>query len=291
MKARPMLRRYLMIFCCTLALPALPAAAQDRQETLADIRQQLSTLYVDIQNLKRELSTTGASGAATAGTVPLDRVNAIESELRRLTNKTEEMEHRINAIVSDGTNRIGDLEFRLVELEGGDVSKLGQTTTLGGDSTAVSKDDGSRDGTSQILPPVAADTSNEAQLAVGEQSDFEAAQKRLVDGDYAGAAQAFVQFLSDYPGSPLAPAAQLGRARALEEQGDAKQAARAYLDGFTLAPQAQTAGPALLGLGRLLGQLGQKNEACVTLGEVSKRFPNSSSATEAQTEMRTQGCS
>ena len=37
-----------------------PAAAQSRQETLADIRQQLTVLYVAVQQLKRELSTTGA---------------------------------------------------------------------------------------------------------------------------------------------------------------------------------------------------------------------------------------
>ena len=42
--------------------------------------------------------------------------------MQRLTSKSEELENRINRIVSDGTTRIGDLEFRLVELEGGDVS-------------------------------------------------------------------------------------------------------------------------------------------------------------------------
>ena len=38
-----------------------------------------------------------------------------------------------NNIVSDGTNRVRDLEYRLVELEGGDVSKIDFATTLGGD--------------------------------------------------------------------------------------------------------------------------------------------------------------
>ena len=57
----------------------------------------------------------------------------MESELQRLTSKTEELENRVNRIVADGTRRIGDLEFRLVELEGGDVGALGQTSTLGGE--------------------------------------------------------------------------------------------------------------------------------------------------------------
>jgi hypothetical protein len=59
-------------------------------------------------------------------------VNSIEAELSRLTARTEELSNRIDRIVADGTNRIGDLEFRLVELEGGDVSRLGETSTLGG---------------------------------------------------------------------------------------------------------------------------------------------------------------
>jgi type II secretory pathway component PulJ len=40
---------------------ATPVAAQDRAQTLADIRQELSVLWVEIQNLRRELSTTGGA--------------------------------------------------------------------------------------------------------------------------------------------------------------------------------------------------------------------------------------
>ena len=39
-----------------------PAVAQDRAQTLADIRQELTVLYVEMQRLKRELSTTGGAG-------------------------------------------------------------------------------------------------------------------------------------------------------------------------------------------------------------------------------------
>lgn len=119
-----------MLLASVMLLP-LPLAAQD-QQTLADIRQELTVLHVEIQRLKRELSTTGTPSAAVTGNSVLDRVGAIETELERLTLQTEELGHRIDRIVSDGTNRIGDLEFRLVELEGGDLGALGETTTLGG---------------------------------------------------------------------------------------------------------------------------------------------------------------
>ncbi|MEO0677810.1 MAG: tol-pal system protein, partial [Pseudomonadota bacterium] len=94
-----------------VGLTAAPAMAQQDQ-TLADIRQELSVLFVEVQRLKQELNTSGAPSGTGGGSV-LDRVNAIEMELQQLTSKSEELEFRIDRIVRDGTNRIGDLEFRI----------------------------------------------------------------------------------------------------------------------------------------------------------------------------------
>jgi len=260
-----------------LALVLAPARGRAQSDqTLADIRQELSVLYFEIQKLKRELSTTGApSVPATGGTV-LERVNAIEAEMRQLTAKTEELDHRIQSIVDDGTNRIGDLEFRLVELEGGDVSKLGETTTLGG---SVPQPE---------IAPAPADPGTE--LAVGEKADYEAAQKALAAGDDRGAATRFAAFIETYPGSPLTASANLARGQALDRLGDTREAARAYLAGFSAAPKGPVAPDALRELGAALGRLGQIEQACVTLGEVAIRFPQSDAVAGAEQEMATLGC-
>lgn len=61
------MRWFVMATCFALAAPVTGVLAQEQDQTLADIRQELSVLYVDLQRLKRELSTTGApSGAAGA---------------------------------------------------------------------------------------------------------------------------------------------------------------------------------------------------------------------------------
>jgi TolA-binding protein len=44
-------------------------------------------------------------------------------------------------------------------------------------------------------------------------------------------------------------------------------------------------------LGRALGRLGQTQEACVTLGEVELRFPQSPSVNAANEQRRNIGCS
>lgn len=264
----------------------LPVAAQEREETLADIRQELTVLHVEIQKLKRELSTTGATGNATQGGSALDRINAIEAELQRLTAKTEQLQFRVDAIVTDGTNRIADLEFRLVELEGGDVSQLKETTTLGGEAAkpeapVAPVPSAQQDGTAPAGP----------ELAMGERADFDAAQSALNEGRHAEAAQAFARFNETYPGSPMAVPAHLGRGRALEAAGDLTGAARAYLEAFSSDPNGSNAPEALYELGRGLGRLGQTNEACVTLEEVGVRFPGGEAATKARDEMARLGCS
>ncbi|MDU8946518.1 tol-pal system protein YbgF [Ovoidimarina sediminis] len=272
------MRRVALSFALTLVLGGA-ALAQDRDQTLADIRQELSVLYVEIQGLKRELSTTGSPGNLNLqGTSALDRINAMESELQRLTAATEVLTNRLNRIVQDGTNRIGDLEFRLVELEGGDISQLGETTTLGGEDANLPVAD--------PTPPSAG-----AQLAMGEQADFDRAREAFESGAYENAVIQFATFTETYPGGALAAEAHYWRGRSLAAMGNTSGAARAYLESFSGNPSGAAAPLSLLELGLSLDALGQVNEACVMLGEVTSRFPGSAASTEAQVARADIGCS
>lgn len=265
-----------------LLLAAWPSLAwgQADPQTLADIRSQIAALSGEIGGLRAELSVTGQLSAGVAGNTPLERLNAIEAELQRLTSKTEELEFRINRITTDGTNRLGDLEFRVCEIEEGcDVSLLGDTPSLGGVDNAT------------VVPVPAEPTAEEVPaLAVSEQQDFERAEGALASGDVQGAADLFAAFVTSYPGSPLTARAQLGRGAALDGLNQSSDAARAYLDSFSAEPDGPVAADALLGLGRNLGRLGQGPDACITLGEIATRFPSSPLVLDAQAEMRTLGC-
>ena len=260
----------------------LTVQAQTQSETLADLRQQLSVLGQDLVALRQELVATlpqnaplsamGSGGAAPLPSVGdvLTQMDGLEARMQALTARTEELEYRINRIVADGTMRIGDLEFRLTELEGGDPGALAPTPTLGGTTGRVG---------------------GAPELAVGEQSDFSRARAVFDAGDFAQAETQILAFLQAYPGTPLTAEAHFLRGAALDGQARTQHAALAYLDSFSADSEGPRAAEALVRLGRNLGQLGNQVEACVTLSEVAQRYPGDGAmVAQAQAAMQALAC-
>ncbi len=293
--------RKLALLIAVLLVP-LQAQGQDRAQTLADVKAELAALAAEFIALKQELIATGAAANGSAGADPLGRMDAMEAALARLTAKTEEIDLRLNAVVADGTNRIGDLEFRLCELtEGCDPASLPDPLTLGATAEPLPATEGTTGGTTgaEIGADVGADTTattdpvatgDQPEMAVNEQSDFDRAQAVLDSGDFRTAADLFATYAATYPAGELTPQALVLRGDALSQLGDTAQAARAYLDAFSGRPDGARAGEALTKLGQALGRLGQTPEACVTLAEVGKRFPGSPDEANAQLAMQGLGC-
>jgi len=252
------------------------SAIPQNKQTLADIRQELSILYVEFQQLKRELSTTSGPAVTLTGSTVLDRINAIEVEMQRLIAQAEQLHFRIDRIVKDGTNRIGDLEFRLVELEGGDISQLGETTTLGDIPLSDISD-----------PNKAHDT---MQLAIGEQADYDAAITAIEARDYPKAIQLLEAFNQTYPGSPLAAEVSFRQGNLFNEMNDTRSAAKFFLESYELSSDGPFAAEAVLALGIALGELGNVQEACIMLGELPTSFPLSAASVSAQEQKEILGC-
>lgn len=271
-----------LLVAALLAGGAGQAAAQ-QGDTLADIRQDMAVLQVELARLKQELNTTGAPQSGIGGSV-LDRVTVIEAELQRVTSKAEELEFRLNRIVTDGTNRLGDLEFRLCDLDPAcDIGSIGKTAPLGGAAVTAAP--------AAPAPAIASDALVfDGQLAVSEEADFMEARDALEAGDASGAAQLFAQFRVTYPGSPLEAPALIGEGRAYEAQGDTREAARRYLQAYSGYPEAPAAPEALWRLGVSLASLGSTPEACVTLAEVGNRYAGSEFVARATASRSELGC-
>ena len=282
-----------LVLC--LALLPLPAVAQDKAQTLADLKAELGQLSAQFNALKAELVQSGAASTGAAGGDALQRMDAMEAELTRVTAKAEEIEMKLNRVVSDGTNRIGDIEFRLCEqTEGCDPSNIPETPVLGGDTGGNSAAaPAPAAAAADPAPAAGTDTAAAAdapELAMGEKNDFDRAKAVLGQGDFRGAADLFATFTQSYPGSPLSEEANFNRGEALTKLDDTANAARAYLEAFSGKPDGPFAAESLLKLGQALGVLGQTPDACVTLAEVGNRFPGTIHATNAQVSMQGLGC-
>ena len=254
--------RLFVALALALAL-ATPLRAQD--DTLAQLRGEIGALSALVAELAGQLSSGVAVPQAGLDGSVLDQVERLRVELAALTGRTEALEFRIRRVIDDASNRIGDMEFRLTELEGGDPSALPPARPLGGDATG---------GTTASAPA--------PELAAGEQAAFDAARAALDGGDMAGGIAALESFLQTYPGSPLGTDASTALARAHTANGAEAEAARTWLNLYLAAPDGDSAPGALYELGESLGRLAQVSEACIMFDELLTRFPAAPQVASAQ---------
>ena len=207
------------------------------------------------------------------------RVDAIELELRQLTGAVEELQFRVEAIVEDGTRRIGDLEFRLVELEGGDLSSVGKVPALGAAEPGAAKAEeteavAAEDSGESTGNGMAAEAAAPQQPVYPGETPFEVAMAAFGAGNYADA----LGYL-DTALDPDGEAETFAEVRFWQGEShfalqDWQSAASSYLDSFSSSPKGPKAFGAILGLGISLGELGHGDEACLMLSEAAVRAPN-----------------
>lgn len=255
-----------------LAVLAVPLGSAGAA-TLGDLRGELEALAAELGRLRGDLVRGDAVSARIDGDT-LRRIDVMESALARLTAQAEELDFRIRRVVVDATNRLGDLEFRLVELEGGDVTQLGITAPLGGLDLAAP-------GPTAPLAPSASDPAGPL-MAAGEQAAFEAAALLLNQGRSDEAAAALGDFIDAFPAGPRTEEAMLLLGAAHRARGALGDSARSFLDLFTANPEGPHAPTALLALGEALSDLGEAVEACIMFEELSIRFPQTDAATRGR---------
>ncbi|MGY6549014.1 MAG: tetratricopeptide repeat protein [Roseinatronobacter sp.] len=257
---------------------ALACTAPVRAESVAEIRSELNALSAVVADLARELSSGAAASQPGFDGSLIDRVEAIRLELARLTGRSEELEFRIRRVIDEASNRLGDLEFRLTELEGGDPTAL-PNRPLGGEAPLA--------GLPSDQPP-----GGEApHMAAGERAAFDAARALVDAGDLESAVLALDEFLALFPGSPLGPDASVLLAQTHRARGSETDAARTFLNLYLSDTDGATAPRALLALGDSLGRLGQIEEACIMFDELRDRFPFSPEAGESESLRSTLACS
>ena len=120
---------------------------------------------------------------------------------------------------------------------------------------------------------------------------YERSNESLLRRQFSDAESGFSSFVSKYPDHSLAGSAQYWLGETYYAQGDFRQAAQNFLQGYKGYPKSRRAPDSLLKLGISLNKLGQTQQACAAFGAIGGEFPNAVDAKKrAQAESKRAGC-
>lgn len=266
-----------VLVCATAFISvATPTLAQNQ-----DIRAVMSRL----DQLETRINNTQPSGGAgynDSGSVNNGspsaamyetRISELEAQLRQMNGKLEEQDYAINQLKSQLDLFKGDLEMRL-----NDMAANGQAAAAQQPAPQQVAP------TTMMTDPATTDTGVAANLPVDNPAAlYDEAFQALRGQDYTKAKTGFVEFIKRYPSDNLAGNAQYWLGETHYVQGEYKSAARVFAEGYKKYPKSNKAPDNLLKLAMTLDQLGQKKEACVTLGQLGKQFANAPTVIKQRT--------
>jgi tol-pal system protein YbgF len=251
--------------------------------------------------------TLGACDAALAEKKPKDpveeRFEKLEKDLKQLrsivTQARESGQPVQVRIVTDPDPAVEALQQRIDDLEGAARTRNEQIDSLTRDLEQAKKEAADAQGQAKALddrlakleaqvktlqaapPPTSAPAAAApgpgagADAAPGDaESAFAKAKQLLLDGQYAAAGGAFQAFVDAYGDTDHGPEARYWLGETLFIRGMYPDAATAYIGAIRGWPQSPWAPDAVLKLARSLVEMQKAPEACRTLDELGKRYPD-----------------
>lgn len=222
------------------------------------------------------------------------RLSQLESQLRDLTGQLEQREYQLrqlqesyDAFVQSTNNRLGTLESgNAPAASASPVSQNyapqsppqpEQPSAPVSDANAPYNPNGSSGNLGQIATPAEQPagtvTSGRPQSSSPAQ-DYDRAFGYLQEKNYTDAENAFQDFLKNHSAHALAGNAQYWLGEAYYAQTQYTAAARTFAKAFQDYPQGQKAPDALFKLALTLEKMNKKDDACLTIAELKKRFPS-----------------
>lgn len=324
------------------ALSPAPAAAQRTE--LRPLLDRLDRMERELNLLQRQVyrdrvapaPAEGAPEAAAPGVAPNVaarmevRINDLESELRKITGRVEEVSFALNQLDTRLEKLIGDVDVRLSALEQSmATSRLaaapagaaegGPEEALAAEATAPAEAGPSAEpppigeyGVRPLVPPpeVATGAAATGAAATGPQAataaqatapvlpagtakeQYDHARSLLIQRDYEGAEKALTAFIAAHPDDELTENARYWLGETHYVRSDFTNAAVVFAEGFQKFPNGSKAPDSLLKLGLSLAKLGETEQACKVFGELAKKFPDAPLNVRVRANRETQnlGC-
>ena len=220
------------------------------------------------------------------------RLESMEEELRDMTGKIEEsknvsrdMEMKLEGFIKDQKARLQEQEKTLSQLLRRQNQILETAKRLPRQGLPRQGSPQRRQKSSALSPsspPSSRKTPASASLPDDPDDLYQKAiELLLAKKDYSAAAKAIDVFLARYPNHPKAGQALYWLGELHYVQKDFKTAATSYLESSRSYPDSARAADSMLKLGISLRALGQKEQACLTWGELDVRFPQTPAENQA----------
>ena len=270
----------LLVGLGSAAGPSVPVAqAQVSRADVDDLRFRLRRLERDFNALRggdRDIPSSLATRFQ-------NRLNQMERTIQSLTDRVEDLIHRVEKLEKERKSFESDTDYRLGRLEkrGGVKPDAGRPKPAPADVAGLKQDSAGQDGagpngtrpdsagkepatasTQSILPP--GKEIEQYRFAIGE----------LRRARYDRAAEAFQEFLRRHPKGRFAGNAYYWLGETYYAQQNYRLAAIRFADGFKKFPKHPKAPDNLLKLGMSMAHLKKPKEACKTWAELKRRYPS-----------------
>ena len=254
-------------------------------------------------------SDNGARTAATSAAAERVQFNQLVEMLRLLQAQTDRLMIDMQNMTTRMDKASSDNEFRFQSLEGGvlranqGISSSSAEPEVIGFVKKAAPVAGLVDASAviDVTTPLVGE-GNPADLADFDapvrtplddpQALYERALSDLQAGHYSGARVDFASLVERFPSHKMAGHAQYWLGETFYVQRQYKQAAQAFLVGYTTYAASKKAPDSLLKLGMTLTALGEKKTGCDAFAELNAKFPDAPSAVakRAQIEKKRAGC-
>lgn len=324
-----MFKRSLFAFALLATTATLPAHADDVAGRMDQLEQQIRMLTGQVEQLTFELKQMQAPkrlGAAEPLVAPqtkqaiaapddaplLPKAPALATQTAAVAPALVPVKKKAVPQVQDATAGVETIEEtpvlpQAIAAQTAAVSMTPKALPLGTTKAAQANDGGFQgkvlvaaggmqaDDTANVAPQ---DAQGSVQPVSMQQPQVETpddlflrSEKALLQLQYADAESGFREFVSKYPEHNLAGSAEFKLGETFWAQQNYGDAAQAYMSSYKQYPKGRRAPDSLLKLGLSLARLGQKDQACTTMGSVDAEFPNAVEVKKrAQAEFKRAGC-
>ncbi len=260
--------------------PAQPPAKQKRSDLVpgvpqtggAEMRQEMSREFSQRQEIPQTSTpalpaSSISAGADSAGAVPAAPPAVIAAGVPDSGAPLLAMPRIDTPAVSLPVEPVG--AGRPLDL--GAVAGAGRTATAGAATAAPVSASAQGNAAAAGIPSVAATAPGDPQVG------YRNAEASLRRQDYWAAEMAFREFLQSHPRDRLVPDATFYLGESYYFRGRYREAAEQYLRLTTTHAASPFAPQGMLKLGMSLDALGARDQACATLAETIRKFPEAGS--------------